>query len=122
MSAITFTPLKQQVEATLVQERVLAMLAGFFGALALLLAGLGLYGITWYAVSRRRNEIGVRTALGATPGGVVRLVMGHVSLLVGTGVFVGLLLSWWAMQTRRTAAVRRYAARRSPRSSGPRRC
>ncbi len=96
--AITFTPLKQQVEATLVQERILAMLAGFFGTLALLLAGLGLYGIAWYAVSRRRNEIGVRAALGATPGGVIRLVMGHVSLLVGAGVLVGLGLSWWAMQ------------------------
>jgi putative ABC transport system permease protein len=94
--AITFTPLKQQVDAALVQERILAMLSGFFGALALLLAGLGLYGMTWYAVSRRRSEIGVRMALGATPASVVRLVLSRVSILVSAGVLVGLGVCLWA--------------------------
>ena len=81
--ALTFRPLADQVNASLTQERVVAMLSGFFGALALLLAGLGLYGVTSYAVSRRRTEIGIRMALGAAPGGVVRLVLSRVSMLVG---------------------------------------
>jgi predicted permease len=87
--AITFRPLAEQVNNSLVQERILAMLSGFFGALALLLAALGLYGVTSYAVSRRRTEIGIRMALGAQPGGVVRLVLRRVALLVAAGVVVG---------------------------------
>jgi putative ABC transport system permease protein len=94
--AITFTPLKQQVDAALVQERMLAMLSGLFGVLALLLAGLGLYGLMWQAVSRRRNEIGVRMALGATPAAIVRLVFARVATLVGSGVVLGLAVTRWA--------------------------
>ena len=59
-SGITFRPLADQVDAALTQERVVAALSAFFGALALLLAGLGLYGVTSYSVSRRRTEIGIR--------------------------------------------------------------
>ena len=87
---VTFRPLAEQVNAALIQERVIAMLSGFFGALALLLAGLGLYGVTSYAVSRRRAELGIRMALGAGPGGVVRLVLGRVALLVGAGIGLGI--------------------------------
>ena len=94
--ALTFRPLADQVDASLTQERVVAMLAGFFGALALLLAGLGLYGVTSYAVSRRRTEIGIRMALGAQPGSVIRLVLGRVTLLVAIGVAVGAGVSVWA--------------------------
>jgi predicted permease len=94
--AVTFRPLADQVDASLVQERIVAMLAGFFGALALLLAALGLYGVTAYAVSRRRAEIGIRMALGAAPAGVVRLVLARVTLLVAVGVLVGAAVSIWA--------------------------
>jgi putative ABC transport system permease protein len=87
--AITFTPLKQQVDAALVQERIVAILSGFFGALALLLAGLGLYGVTAYAVTRRRTEIGIRMALGAQPGSVVRFVLGRVALTIAAGIVIG---------------------------------
>jgi hypothetical protein len=80
--ALTFRPLTDQVEASLTQERVVAMLSGLFGGLALLLAGLGLYGVTAYMVSRRRWEIGIRMALGAAPAGVLRLVLSRVLLLV----------------------------------------
>jgi putative ABC transport system permease protein len=96
--AITFTPLKQQVDAALVQERIVAILSGFFGALALLLAGLGLYGVTAYAVTRRRTEIGIRMALGAQPGSVVRFVLGRVALTIAAGIVIGAGLSAWAAQ------------------------
>jgi predicted permease len=94
--AITFRPLADQVDAALTQERVVAMLSGFFGGLALLLAGLGLYGVTAYAVSRRRTEIGIRMALGAAPGSVVTMVLRRVAVLVGLGVIVGGGVSLWA--------------------------
>jgi predicted permease len=94
--ALTFRPLAEQVNASLTQERLLARLAGLFGALALLLAGLGLYGVTSYAVSRRRAEIGIRMALGAAPGRVVRLVLARVTMLVAIGVVVGAGASLWA--------------------------
>jgi ABC-type antimicrobial peptide transport system permease subunit len=74
------------------------MLSGFFGVLALLLAEIGLYGVTAYAVARRRAEIGIRMALGAAPAGVVRLVLGRVMMLVGIGIVVGAGLSVWASQ------------------------
>jgi len=96
--ALTFRPLSDQISASLTQERIVAILAGFFGALALLLAGLGLYGVTSYAVSRRRTEIGIRMALGAAPAGVVRLVLSRVSMLVGLGVLIGAGISSWASQ------------------------
>src|SRR5262249_58447901 len=54
--SITFRLLSDQIDASLIQERMIAMLSGFFGALALLLAGLGLYGVTAYAVTRRRAD------------------------------------------------------------------
>ena len=92
----TFRPMTDQVSAALTQERVIAMLSGFFGALALLLAGLGLYGVTAYAVAQRRTEIGIRMALGAAPGGIVRLVLARVSLLIGIGVLIGVGVSAWA--------------------------
>ena len=96
--AITFRPLADQVGASLLQERLIAGLAGFFGGLALLLAGLGLYGVTSYAVSRRRTEIGIRMALGAQPAGVVGMVLRRVAILVGAGAIVGVGAALWASQ------------------------
>jgi putative ABC transport system permease protein len=96
--AISFRMLSEQVNASLIQERIVAMLSGFFGGLALLLAGLGLYGVTSYAVSRRRTEIGIRMALGAAPSGVVRMVLRRVAWLVGFGLALGSAISAWASQ------------------------
>jgi putative ABC transport system permease protein len=93
--SLTFRPLAEQVNNSLIQERVVAMMSGFFGGLALLLAGLGLYGVTAYSVNRRRTELGVRMALGAAPGGVVRLVLRRVAILVGLGVILGSAVSLW---------------------------
>jgi putative ABC transport system permease protein len=94
--SITFTPLTQQVDAALVQERVVALLSGSFGAIALLLSALGLYGVTSYAVNRRRMEIGIRMAIGAAPSRVVRLVLGRVAALLIIGVIAGAGVSVWA--------------------------
>jgi putative ABC transport system permease protein len=85
-----------QLGSSIRQERLVAMLGGFFGGLALLLAGLGLYGVTSHSVSRRRAEIGIRVALGANPRGVVRLVMVRVALIMTAGIVAGAALSWWA--------------------------
>ncbi|MBK7908665.1 MAG: ABC transporter permease [Gemmatimonadetes bacterium] len=94
--SVTYRPLEEFVEAALAQERLIAMLSGFFGALALLLAAIGLYGITAYSVVRRRAEIGIRLALGATPGGVVRGVLSRTGMLVAGGILLGGVASWWA--------------------------
>jgi predicted permease len=85
-----------QRQAAARQERLVAMLGGFFGGLALILAALGLYGVTSYSVSRRSAEIGIRMALGARAGGVVRLIMWQVGTLIACGVLAGVALSWWA--------------------------
>jgi putative ABC transport system permease protein len=94
--ALTFQLLSDQVDGSLAQERLIARLAAFFGLLALLLAGLGLYGVTAYAVSRRRVEIGIRMALGAMPSAVVRMVLRRVALLMAFGVVIGIGVSLWA--------------------------
>jgi len=90
-SAITidFKPLARQLADSLQRERVLAVLSGLFGSVALALAILGLYGVTSYSVARRRNELGVRIALGAVRARVVRLVLGEVGVVVAIGVIVG---------------------------------
>jgi predicted permease len=75
-----------------VRERLLAMLALFFAGVALLLAGVGLYGVLDYSVLQRRREIGIRMAIGAQPGGIARLVTMEVFSMVLTGALGGLAL------------------------------
>jgi putative ABC transport system permease protein len=95
---LTFQPLATIVSGRLVQERLLAILSGFFGVLAAVLAAVGLYGVTTYAVARRRMEIGIRMALGATRAAIVQMVLGRVSLLVGVGTVLGVAISLWTSQ------------------------
>jgi predicted permease len=94
--AITFRPLADFINAGVARERIVAMLAGFFGGLALLLASLGLFGLTSYTVERRRAEIGIRIALGAAPSGVIGLVLSGTTGLVAIGIIAGGTLSLWA--------------------------
>jgi putative ABC transport system permease protein len=94
--SITFRPLAEFVNASVARERIVAMLAGFFGALALLLAGLGLFGLTSYTVERRRPEIGIRMALGAAPSEVIGLVLSGTTGLVAIGIIAGGIVSLWA--------------------------
>jgi predicted permease len=92
-TSIEFTPMRRQVSESLRLPRTLATLSGFFGALALLLATIGLYGIMSYSIARRRNEIGVRIALGAARSRVIRMVVGEVGRMVVVGVAIGTLLT-----------------------------
>jgi len=93
---LTFRPLSDQIGASLTRERIVASASAYFAVLAVLLAGLGLFGMTSYTVGRRRREIGIRMALGATSGAVLRMVLGRVSLLIGAGLLIGVGASLWA--------------------------
>jgi predicted permease len=99
-ATIAYSTIRRYISDGLVIERMMTTLAGFFGGLALLIATIGLYGVLSYTVSRRRVEIGIRMALGADPGGVVRMVLGESSRLVIVGVVIGtalaVLTSRWA--------------------------
>jgi putative ABC transport system permease protein len=87
--SIRYRTLEAQLDASLARERLLALLSGLFGGLALLLAVVGLYGTMAYSVARRRNEIGIRIALGAGRTRVMRLVLGEAGRLVGAGLLLG---------------------------------
>jgi predicted permease len=82
--------LREEVETSLWQERLLAALSTCFGTIAALLAGIGLYGALDYAVRSRTREIGVRMALGAQPARIARLVSREASLLIAGGITLGL--------------------------------
>jgi predicted permease len=85
----TIKPFEEDLDAAVLQERMIASLSAFFGVLALMLAALGLYGVMSYSVTRRTNEIGIRMALGAEPEKVVRLVLSHVIFITVIGMIVG---------------------------------
>lgn len=88
-----FRTMGEQIEDTLVAERVIAFLAESFGGLAALMAAIGLYGVLAYSTAQRTSEIGIRMALGATRGGVVRVVLMEVLWLAGIAVVIALPLS-----------------------------
>jgi hypothetical protein len=93
---IEFKSFSAQLQESLLRERLMATLSGGFGFLAGLLATLGLYGVMAYMVARRRNEIGVRIALGADRARVIRLVLREAILLLGAGLTAGVILALWA--------------------------
>jgi len=87
--SIEFKTLSAKVDSSIEREKLLAALAGFFGAIALLLATIGLYGVMSYNVARRRNEIGIRMALGAEQSSVLRMVLREAAILTGIGLAAG---------------------------------
>jgi len=94
MPLLEVETLADRVAAVTRQESLVALLSTVFGMMAVLLATIGLYGVLAYTVTRRQTEFGVRLALGETPSGLERLVLGDSLLLVGTGLIVGLTIAY----------------------------
>ena len=99
---IEYHVFQTEIQNGLVQERLMALLSGFFGALAALLAMIGLYGVISYIIAMRRNEIGIRMALGASRQDVVGIVLWQTLGLLAAGVGIGLLLAVAATSGART--------------------
>jgi predicted permease len=88
-----FGGLQDQIQQSLLAERLLATLSGFFGALAVVLAMTGLYGVMSYTVTERRTEIGIRMALGAQRTNITAMILGKAATLLGVGLVLGAGLS-----------------------------
>jgi predicted permease len=86
--------LEARFEALVVQRRFTMLLLSLFGVLGVVIAAVGIYGVTAYAVTQRRREIGIRIAVGAVPGAVVASVLGGTSRQIGAGLAVGLAGAW----------------------------
>ncbi len=91
--SISFQGFESQIQDSLLRDRLMATLSGFFGFLAAALATVGLYGVISYMVARRRSEIGIRMALGATSGGVMRMILKEAGGLLLAGLVAGTALS-----------------------------
>jgi predicted permease len=89
------TTLADQVDATILPERLMAFVSGVFGVLGALLTAIGIYGLVAYTVTRRTNEIGIRMALGATRGDVTRMVLRDALAMVLAGLAVGVPIAIW---------------------------
>jgi predicted permease len=97
--AIQYSTVRELVDQSLVRERLMATLSGFFGVLAVLIATIGLYGVMSYMVERRRVEIGVRMALGADRSSVVRMIVREAGLLLAIGIVLGAVAAVFAART-----------------------
>jgi macrolide transport system ATP-binding/permease protein len=89
LTIVKFQTFRQQIDDRFIQERVIARLTSLFGLLALLLAAIGLYGVTSYSVARRTPEIGIRVALGAARGRVIAMVMRGALVQAAIGLAIG---------------------------------
>jgi len=97
--AVRYETVREQVAGSLLRERLMAALSGFFGGLAVLIATVGLYGVMAYTVARRRVEIGIRMALGATRATVIRMVVREATVLLLAGVALGGVLAVFAARS-----------------------
>jgi predicted permease len=86
--------MERQIDEDMFSDRIVSMLSAFFGVLATALAGIGLYGLMSYTVTRRTREIGIRMALGAGRGEVLRLVLREIATLTGAGIAIAAALSF----------------------------
>jgi hypothetical protein len=92
-ATIRYALLDTQIEEAMLQERLMARLSALFGAVALLLAGVGLYGVVSFGVASRRAEIGVRVALGASRSRILSMILGDVGRIMIAGVIAGCVLA-----------------------------
>jgi putative ABC transport system permease protein len=99
---VEYTVMSDQVGNSLLRERLMASLSTGFAALAIVLAAVGLYGLMAYGVARRRNEIGIRMALGATRSQVVGIVLGETAWVVAIGLVIGAVGAYYAAQSATT--------------------
>jgi putative ABC transport system permease protein len=90
---LEFKIFKTQVHESLLQDELMATLSGFFGALAALLAAIGLYGVISYMVVQRTKEIGVRMAIGANRGNVIAMILREAGVLTAVGLVIGTALA-----------------------------
>ena len=93
LALLRFRTYNEQVSGNLNQQRLISDLTGVFSLLALLLASVGLYGVTAYRVARRTSEIGIRMAIGATPGNIIVMVLRTAFSQVGLGLLIGIPLA-----------------------------
>jgi putative ABC transport system permease protein len=94
--------LEENLSGAVAQQRLSALLLGIFAALALVLAAIGIYGVTSYSVAQRSKEIGIRIAMGAQPGDVLRLILGFGAKLALIGVVIGMAASLALTQLMKT--------------------
>jgi ABC-type antimicrobial peptide transport system permease subunit len=87
------TTMQEKVQSTLWQEKLLTVLANFFGLIALALAAAGVYGTLNYSVGARQRELGIRIAMGAKAGDIIRTVGGRLGLAVALGIVIGIVIS-----------------------------
>jgi len=95
---VIFVTMREQMDAALGSQELITLLANFFGVVALLLSALGLYGLLSASVTQRRGEIGVRVALGATPGRVLRMILKEALGLLAWGMLLGAVGLFVAMR------------------------
>jgi predicted permease len=84
-----------QIDRSLLRERLVATISGLFGALALLLATIGLYGVLSYGIARRTREFGIRIAIGAEGASILRMVLREAGWVLGSGIVAGVIAAWW---------------------------
>ena len=99
---VEFHVFETSLREGLLRERLMATLSGYFGFLAAVLAMVGLYGVISYMVVRRRNEIGVRMAMGATRRDIVAMILREAGALLGAGLAIGVVLSVAAAHSARS--------------------
>jgi putative ABC transport system permease protein len=93
MPVLSLATMSRQIDVLAANERLLASMSGVFAALALILAGIGIYGIVSYTVSRRTPELGVRMALGASHGHVLGQVLRDTAVVTSAGVVIGVVVA-----------------------------